>query len=511
VKERKLDLVEEGLPPSVPAPEEAAERVRRAKIICTIGPACDSEEIIRDLMRTGMDVARLNFSHGTHSDHARRIQRLRRAAHHLKRTVCILQDLQGPKIRTGRLKDGKRVLLKAGSVLTITPRKVAGTAALISTDFAGLAGEVEPGSRVLLSDGRVELKVRAIRGQDVECEVLNGGSIGEHQGINLPGAALSIPALTEKDKRDLEFGLKHGVDVVALSFVRSADDIRMAKTLMREFGKSVPIIAKLEKPQAIERLEEILEIANGVMIARGDLGVELPPERVPTIQKLVIQRAGVWRRPVITATQMLESMTENPRPTRAEASDVANAIFDGTDVVMLSGETATGRYPRETVAMMVRIILEAEASIAQLPPTPRRRHEQQNYSVAETICESIAHAAEDLPMGAIAVFTESGNTARMLSKHRPKVCIYAFSRKPEVCNRMNALWGVHPIHKEEWESTEAMLRTAEEELLPRGLLRAGDVLGLVAGTKLTSGATNFMRLHTVEEGERPPSRRRKKK
>ena len=511
LKKRKPDLVEGDLPVSAPAPEEVAERVRRAKIICTIGPACDSEEMIRDLMRTGMDVARLNFSHGTHSEHARRIQRLRRAARDLKRTICILQDLQGPKIRTGRLQDGKAVLLQAGSVLTITPRKILGTADVVSTDFAALAREVAPGARVLLSDGRIELKVRSIRGDDVECEVLNGGTLGEQQGINLPGAAVAIPALTAKDKKDLEFGLKHGVDVVALSFVRSAEDIREAKTLMREFGKSVPIIAKLEKPQAIERLEEILEVANAVMIARGDLGVEVPPERVPIIQKLVIQRAGVWRRPVITATQMLESMTENPRPTRAEASDVANAIFDGTDVVMLSGETASGRYPRETVAMMVRIILEAEASIAQLPPVPRRRREEHRYSVAETICESIAHAAEDLPMGAIAVFTESGNTARMLSKHRPKVCIYAFSRKPEVCNRMNALWGVHPVHKKEWESAEAMLRTAEKELLPKGLLRAGDVLGLVAGTKLTSGATNFMRLHTVGESDRVRSTRRKKK
>jgi len=490
--------------------EESSERARRAKIVCTIGPACDSEEMIRDLMRTGMDVARLNFSHGTHPEHARRIDRLRRVARQLKRTICILQDLQGPKIRTGRLEDGKPVLLKSGAALTITPRAVAGTVDLISTDFAGLAEEVEPGARVLLCDGRIELKVRAIHGEDVECEVVNGGMLGEQQGINLPGTAVSIPVLTEKDKRDLEFGLKHGVDVVALSFVRSAEDIRTAKTLMRELGKSVPVIAKLEKPQAIERLEEILEVTNGVMIARGDLGVELPPERVPIIQKLVIQRASVWRRPVITATQMLESMTENPRPTRAEASDVANAIFDGTDAVMLSGETARGRYPLETVAMMARIILEAEASMARLPQTRRRRREDHRYSVAETICESIAHAAEDLPMRAIAVFTESGNTARMLSKHRPKVCIYAFSRKPEVCNRMNALWGVHPIHKREWESAEAMLRTAEEELLPRGLLRVGDVLGLVAGTKLTSGATNFMRLHTVDERDQARSTRRKK-
>ena len=498
MKERKLDLVEGDLPPNGGSPEIAA-RVRRAKIICTIGPACDSDEMIRDLMLAGMDVARLNFSHGTHSEHARRIERLRRVAHQLKRTICILQDLQGPKIRTGVLKDGKTITLKPGALLTITPRKVAGTAALISSDFPQLAREVAPGARVLLSDGRIELKVRAIHGDDVECEVLNGGTLGEHQGINLPDTSMAVPSITEKDKRDLEFGLKHGVDVVAMSFVRSADDIQAGKNLMREFGKSVPVIAKLEKPQAIDRLEEILEAANGVMVARGDLGVEMRPEQIPIIQKLVIQRSAVWRKPVITATQMLESMTENPRPTRAEASDVANAIFDGSDAVMLSGETARGKYPLETVAMMSRIVQEAETAMTRLPHAPRRRHEDHRYSVAETICESIAHAAEDLPMGAIAVFTESGNTARMLSKHRPKVCIYAFSRKPEVCNRMNALWGVHPVHAEEWESAESMLRTAEKELISKGLLREGDVLGLVAGTKLTSGATNFMRLHTVGE------------
>ena len=458
-------------------------------------------------MNLGMDVARLNFSHGTHAEHARRIKRLRRVARSLKRTICILQDLQGPKIRTGRLKNGKPVELETGKILTITPRNVPGTAALISTDFAGLAREVEPGARVLLSDGRIELRVRAVHGGDVECEVRNGGALAEHQGINLPGAAVAIPALTEKDKLDLKFGLSHAVDTVALSFVRSADDLRMTKDLMCKYGKSVPIVAKLEKPQAIERLEEILEAADGVMIARGDLGVELPPEHVPIIQKRVIRRAALWRKPVITATQMLESMTESPRPTRAEASDVANAIFDGTDAVMLSGETASGRYPREAVAMMVRIIVEAETSIAQNPPSPRRR-ENYRYSVAETICESIAHAAEDLQMGAIAVFTESGNTARMLSKHRPRATIYAFSRRLEVCNRMNALWGVHPVHNEKWESAEAMVRTAEKELLPKGLLRPGDVLGLVAGTRFTSGATNFMRLHTVGESEKPQKRRR---
>jgi pyruvate kinase len=505
----KPDLVAGDLPLTDVASEQAGERVRRAKIVCTIGPACDSEAGLQDLMRLGMDVARLNFSHGTHAEHARRIRRLRRVARHLKRTICIIQDLQGPKIRTGRLKSGKAVELEPGSALTITPRSVPGTATLISTDFAGLAREVSPGARILLSDGKIELCVRAVRGNDVECEVVNGGTLGEHQGINLPGAAVAIPALTDKDKEDLKFGLRQGVDAVALSFVRSAEDVELTKRAMRAFGRRVPIVAKLEKPQSIEHLEEILESAEGVMVARGDLGVELPPEQVPVIQKHVIQRAAVRRKPVITATQMLESMTQCPRPTRAEASDVANAIFDGTDAVMLSGETASGKYPREAVGMMVRIIKEAEASMARLPQTPRRR-EMHHYSVPEAICESIAHAAEDLPMAAIAVFTESGNTARMLSKHRPRACIYAFSRSVEVCNRMNALWGVHPVHSTKWNSAEAMVRTAEQALSPKGVLRKGDVLGLVAGTRLAEGATNFMRLHTVGESDRPARDKRRK-
>src|SRR5271157_2680940 len=491
--------------------ENIAPLRRRAKIVCTIGPASDTEEMMRELMLRGMNVARLNFSHGSHEDHARVIRRLRKVALELGRTICILQDLQGPKIRTGRLTDRMAVALQTGQTVTITAKDVMGTADLLSTTYQDLASDVKPGEHILLSDGRIELVVKEISGGDVICEVLNGGMVGEHQGINLPGTNVSIPSLTEKDEEDLAFGLEHAVDVIAISFVRTADDVVRARRAIAARGGIAPLIAKLEKPQAIDNLEAILEVANGVMVARGDLGVEVAPEKVPLIQKHVIRRALDFRKPVITATQMLESMTENPRPTRAEASDVANAIFDGTDAVMLSGETASGRYPRETVAMMVRIILEAEASIAQLPPARRRRHQEHRYSVAETICESIAHAAEDLPMGAIAVFTESGNTARMLSKHRPKVCIYAFSRKPEVCNRMNALWGVYPVHKDQWESAESMLRTAEEELLPKGLLRAGDVLGLVAGTKLTSGATNFMRLHTVGESDRARSTRRQKK
>jgi len=479
--------------------ESGAGGERRAKIIATIGPTSNHEAALRDLLRLGMDVARLNFSHGTHEDHARNIERIRRATRSEGRTVCILQDLQGPKIRTGRLKGHEPVLLEPGARVTITPRDVLGTSTLIATTFTGLAREVGPGARILLSDGLIELRVRGRRGQDVECDVVNGGLLGEHQGINLPGAALTIPALTEKDRRDLAFGLKHEVDMVAISFVRSASDVREVKQLILDHGSDVPVIAKLEKPQALEQLEEIFEAADGVMVARGDLGVEMLPEQVPVIQKHVIRRAAEWRKPVIIATQMLESMIENPRPTRAEASDVANAVFDGTDAVMLSAETASGRYPREAVAMMSRIVVEAERNMTSFSEPRRRRHRQQ-VSVAEAICESIAHAAEDLPMGAIAVFTETGNTARMISKYRPRVSIYAFSHNGPVCNRMNLFWGVHPVRRrEQARSAEDMVNTAERELLHHGKLKPGDVLGVVAGTQMASGSTNFMRLHTVPE------------
>ena len=473
---------------------------RRAKIICTIGPASGSEATMRELMRLGMDVARLNFSHGSHQEHARSIKLLRRAAKAEGRSICILQDLQGPKIRTRRLKGHTPVLLEAGSRVVITPRDVPGTEKIISTTFPFLSREVEPGDRILLSDGLIELRVTAIDGEDVECEVVNGGLLGEHKGINIPGAALSVPSLTDKDRKDLEFGLQHGVDYVALSFVRSAADVLTVKQLIAESGSKLPVVAKLEKPQAIEQLDEILEAADAVMIARGDLGVELPPEKVPVIQKQVIRRAAEYRKPVITATQMLESMMENPRPTRAEASDVANAIFDGTDAVMLSGETASGKYPREAVAIMSRIIVEAERNFAE-DGHERRRRTNHRLSVAETICESIAHAAKGLDMGAIAVFTESGNTAKLISKYRPKPEIFAFSHIQHVCNRLNLLWGVHPVLHPQARSAEAMVNTAERVLLRKGKINSGEVMGIVAGTQLASGSTNFMRLHVVMNGD----------
>jgi pyruvate kinase len=481
---------------------------RKAKIVCTIGPSSSSDAVLRDLVRSGMDVARLNFSHGTHEEHARRIERLRRAAEREGRSLGILQDLSGPKIRTGRLKYRTPVALKAGSQLTITPRDVPGTASVISTTFSELAREVEPGARILLADGLIELRVLALRGDDLECEVINGGLLGEHKGINLPGALVRVPAITEKDQEDLEFGLKHGVDLVAVSFVRTAEDVREAKRLIAARNANVPVIAKLEKPQAIEHLEEILDVADGVMVARGDLGVEVAPEKVPIIQKHAIRRAAEWRKPVITATQMLESMIENPRPTRAEASDVANAIFDGTDAVMLSAETAVGKYPREAVAIMSRIVVEAEDHMQS--GVPRRRRDGAQLSISETICESVAHAAQDLDMRAIAVFTETGTTARLISKYRPHAPIYAFSAVPEVRNRMNLLWGVQPLSCKHAPSSDDMVRAAEATLLENKAVEPGDVIAVVAGTSQSSGSTNFLRLHRIgaAPARRPPERRR---
>lgn len=469
---------------------------RRAKIVCTLGPSSNTEDEIRQLLLLGMDVARLNFSHGTHEEHLQRIRTLRKVAAELGRTVCVLQDLQGPKIRTSALRNHAAVNLVTGSQVTITNKEIEGTSERLGTTFKTLAREAAVGSRILLSDGRLSLKVLKVEGDDVLCEVVDGGMLGEHQGINLPGAVLSVPSLTSKDKKDLAFGLSVGVDVVAISFVRSAADIRAVRKIIAKAGSKTPVIAKLEKPQAIENLEEILECADGIMVARGDLGVEMPPEQVPIIQKHVIRRALFWRKPVITATQMLESMIQNPRPTRAEASDVANAIYDGSDAVMLSGETASGHYPREAVSIMARIVVEAEADIQKMM-APQRRETRQ-LTIPEAICESVAHVAEELRMRGIAVFTATGNTARLISKYRPPAEVYAFSPEPAVCNRLNLCWGVRPVPIRPPHTVEAMIVATETELRRAKVVSTDDIVAIVGGTRMVlQGSTNFIRLHRI--------------
>jgi pyruvate kinase len=467
---------------------------RHSKIVCTIGPASCSPPILSRLLRAGMDVARLNFSHGKHEDHARNIAALRSAAAAQGKTLAILADLQGPKIRTGSLAAGAPVVLRSGQQFTITTAKVLGDTTRVSTTFRPLPREVQRGDRILLSDGLIELRVQQVRGQEVVCKVINGGLLGENKGINLPGIKLRVPALTPKDRVDLKFALAHGANYIAVSFVRRPEDVLLAKSLIRRAGKDTPVIAKLEKPEAIENLDAILRVADGVMVARGDLGVEMNPERVPVVQKTIIARAREFRRPVITATQMLESMTENPRPTRAEASDVANAIFDGSDAVMLSAETASGKYPVEAVSMMARIIEEAEASIQEYPrPLP-----QEQLKVAETVAELVCRASRELHMKLIAVFTHSGFTARLISRYRPLVPIVAFAPEEETRRRMALIWGVTSRHIPDVRKIDGLAAIAEKHLLEERLVRKGDVIGIVAGTPMgIRGTTNFMKFHIV--------------
>jgi pyruvate kinase len=467
---------------------------RHSKIVCTIGPVTRSPRMIRKLIEAGMDVARLNFSHGTHQEHAQSFAMLREAAAELKKPIAILADLQGPKIRTGALAGGGTVLLRAGQKFVITTAKVLGDSTRVSTTFHPLPREVRPGDRILLSDGLIELRVERTTRTEVICQVVNGGVLGEQKGINLPGVKLHVPALTEKDRMDLRFALTHDADYIAVSFVRRPEDVQMAKELVRRAKKDTPIIAKLEKPEAIENLEQILPVTDGVMVARGDLGVEMNPEQVPVVQKNIIARAREFRRPVITATQMLESMTENPRPTRAEASDVANAIFDGTDAVMLSAETATGKYPIEAVSMMARIVEAAESSIQEFP----RPAGQERLKVAETVAELVCHASRELHMKLIAVFTHSGFTARLVSRYRPLVPIIAFSPEMETRRRMALLWGVTSRSIVDIKKIDGLAAIAEKRLLEDRLVRRGDVIGIVAGTPMgIRGTTNFMKFHVV--------------
>jgi pyruvate kinase len=467
---------------------------RHSKIVCTIGPASRDPRILKKLLEAGMDVARLNFSHGTHSEHLKCIKALRATAQKLKKTIAILADLQGPKIRTGVLAGGMPVQLRAGQAFTITTARILGDSTRVNTTFLPLPKEVNRGDRILLSDGLIELRVEGVRAREVNCRVVNGGALGEHKGINLPGVKLRVPALTPKDREDLKFALAHGVDYIAVSFVRRPEDVVLAKNLIRRARKDTPVIAKLEKPEAIENLEEILRVSDGVMVARGDLGVEMSPERVPVVQKAIIAKAREYRRPVITATQMLESMTENPRPTRAEASDVANAIFDGSDAVMLSAETAAGKYPVEAASMMARIICEAEESITEFA----RPATQEKLKVAETVAELVCHASRELHMRWLVVFTHSGFTARLISRYRPLVPIVAFSPESETRRRMALVWGVRPLKIPDLRKVDQLAEISEKRLLQEKLVRRGDVIAVVAGTPMgVRGTTNFMKFHVI--------------
>jgi pyruvate kinase len=482
--------------------ERLAPRIeRRTKIVCTLGPATRDEAGIEALVRAGMDVARINFSHGAQDEHAATIARTRAVAGRMGLPVAILQDLQGPKIRTGALADGRPVTLRTGQRFSITTRPLAGTAEAVSTTYAALPADVKPGDCVLLSDGAIELRVVRVQGEDVATEVLTGGTLAEHQGINLPGVAVSAPALTEKDRADLAFGIAQGVDYVALSFVRRPEDVAEAKRFAAQLAPPdslpIPIIAKLEKPEAIEQLDAILRVADGVMVARGDLGVEMPLEQVPLIQKRIIERANALGLPVITATQMLESMIEHPRPTRAEASDVANAILDGTDAVMLSGETAVGAYPVEAVRVMARIAAATEAACKP----GLGSHEDGHATMAHAVASAAHTLARQAGARLIAVFTRSGLSARLISKERPGVPIIAYTPHDAVARRLLLWWGVTPRPSELAGTTEELIAWVDRWLRADGLATVGDEVVVMGGMPLAGVArTNFVKLHRIGDG-----------
>ncbi len=462
---------------------------RRAKIVCTLGPATASYEKVRALVYAGMDVARLNFSHGSHEDHAKAYEWVRQASDEAGRAVAILVDLQGPKIRLGTFADGA-VVWATGEEVTITTEPVVGTHDLVSTTYPGLPGDVSPGDRVLVDDGRVALRVVEVAGPRVKLHVTEGGPVSNNKGVSLPNVAVSVPALSEKDETDLRFGLRLGADLVALSFVRDAEDVGPVHKIMDEVGRRVPVLAKIEKPQAVAALGEVTDAFDGLMVARGDLGVEMPLERVPLVQKRAVAAARERHKPVIVATQMLDSMITNSRPTRAEASDVANAVLDGADAVMLSGETSVGAYPVETVATMARIVTAAEERLSLVPRTL-----SQPDGIPDAIARAAAAVGEQVGAKALVAFTQSGDTARLLAAHRSAIPLVAFTPLPEVRNHLALVWGVQAYLAPPVDHTDEMVRQVDHAMIELVRLKEGDYVTIVAGSPPgRPGSTNALRV-----------------
>jgi len=470
---------------------------RRTKIVCTLGPATSSRERIEELVLAGMDVARLNLSHGTHDDHRAVYERIREVSNATGRAVGVLLDLQGPKIRLGEF-EGGQAALEAGDTFTITTEESEapmGSAFLASTTYGALAHDVKPGDQVLIDDGNIRLEVLETDGVRVKTRVIEGGPVKDHKGINLPGAHVSAPALSDKDRADLEFGLSLRVDLVALSFVRRPEDVIEVRDFMTARDAVLPIIVKLEKPEAVARLRDILDVADALMVARGDLGVEMPLERVPAIQKQSILLARRMGKPVIVATQMLESMIEHSRPTRAEASDVANAILDGADAIMLSGETSVGAYPIEAVRVMSRIVEATEAGA--IDGSRDRRHPSATTK-QEAIAESAVRAAQELNVAAVAVFTQTGVAVRLVAKYRPGPPLLAFNTEPAVRSQLTLVWGAETFIVPGVGHTDEMVQQVERALLDLGRAKLGDMVVIVAGTPPgRRGTTNMLKIHRL--------------
>ena len=472
--------------------------LRRTKIVATVGPACDSEEQLNALMEAGVDVFRLNFSHGEQAAKSTIIRIIRELSQRRARAVAILGDLQGPKIRTGKMQGGSMELV-AGHEVTITTRELLGSGETIPTIYQGLPGDVVPGDRILLDDGLMELRVLRVDGKDVRCTVVSGGLLKDRKGINLPGAKVSAPAMTDKDREDLHFCILEGLDYVALSFVRQASDVLELKDILGKHQSELRVISKIEKPEAVDNFDEILAVSDGIMVARGDLGVEMSPEKVPLIQKRIIRSCNEAGKPVITATQMLESMVLNPRPTRAEVSDVANAILDGTDAIMLSAETASGKYPIEAVTMMVQVARDVEGDPELRSQVFHPIHDLDGFPcLAEVIGQAACRVAEGVGAAAILAFTQTGSTAALVSKYRPSLPIYAVTPSREVRRRLALYAGVHSLRVVIEGDTESQIRSVEQTVLATGRLKKGDVVVITMGSPLSSpGTTNLMKVHRL--------------
>lgn len=471
--------------------------MRKSKIVCTIGPASESLENIKKLILAGMNVARLNFSHGDFEEHGNRITTIRQASKELGKTVAILLDTKGPEIRTGKL-EVEPIELVQDEYLTLTTEEILGDQNRISITYSDLPNDVQVGSTILIDDGLIGLTVVDIQGTEIKTRIVNGGTIKSKKGVNVPGVAISLPGITEKDTNDIIFGIGQDIDFIAASFVRKASDVLEIRALLEKHNAShIQIISKIENQQGVDNLDEILAVSDGLMVARGDLGVEIPAEDVPLAQKLMIEKCNIAGKPVITATQMLDSMQRNPRPTRAEASDVANAIFDGTDAIMLSGETAAGKYPVESVLTMSRIAEKAESALSHREIFMKQQIAQET-TVTEAISQSVAISALDLNAKAIISSTVTGHTARVVSKYRPKSQIIAVTTQERTMRQLALVWGVTPVFGKEATSTDELLQTALQGGKASGLVKPGDLVVITAGIPLgRSGSTNLVKVDTI--------------
>ncbi|OXM87331.1 pyruvate kinase [Paenibacillus rigui] len=471
--------------------------LRKTKIMCTMGPACDSVDTLKELIKAGMNAARLNLAHGDLEDHKGRIDRVRQAADELGATVSILLDIKGPEIRTGLLQDPSYEL-RTNEMLTLTTEQIQGTASRISVSYDGLTRDLVAGSRILIDDGLIELKVEAIEGTEIHCRILNGGVIKSRKGVNLPGVRTSLPGVTERDIMHIQFGIEQGIDIIAASFVRKASDILEIRRLLEENNAShIQIISKIENQEGVDNLDEILEASDGLMVARGDLGVEIPVEEVPIIQKQMILKGNAVGKPVITATHMLDSMQYNPRPTRAEASDVANAVYDGTDVLMLSGETAAGKYPIEAVRTMSAIAANIESSLSY-DEIFLKKTAIHKTNITEVISQAAVSSSLNLEAKAIITPTESGFSARMVAKYRPKAPIIAVTPDERVQRRLSIFWGVIPVKGQSVTSTDAMFESAIQCATQTGMVASGDLVVVSAGVPVgQSGSTNLIKIQHV--------------